>query len=189
MRTGALDSILKNYVVIRAEMEHVSRECFGDPSSNASGYLALMEKFETFGLQLSYLVFSAIEQLSRTLHMHDINAQDVSMASSQAVSFLSRQCSDAAFSEFYQSTVSKAKDLTEPPILRRQRRIHRRLNDGSPNHTFSLPESFFRHQYFQIFDLLISELECRFNQPSFGILKEIENLLVKSCNGIAVQPS
>ena len=102
MRTGALESILKNYVVIRAELEKISRECCGEPSSNASGYLALMERFETFfGLQLSYLVFSATEQLSRTLQMHDINTQDTTMAASQAVSFLSRQRSHAAFSEFY----------------------------------------------------------------------------------------
>ena len=190
MRTGALESILKNYVVIRAELEQICREFCGEPSSNASGYLALMERFETFfGLQLSYLVFSATEQLSRTLQMHDINTQDTTMAASQAVSFLSRQRSDAAFSEFYQTTVNKAKDLTEPPKLRRQRGIPRRLDDGSPNHTFSSPESFFRHQYFQIFDLLTNELKRRFNQPSFEILKEIESLLVKSCNGITVQPS
>ena len=102
VRTGALESILKNYVVIRAELEQISRESCGEPSSNASGYLALMERFETFfGLQLSYLVFSATEQLSRTLQMHDINTQDTTMAASQAVSFLSRQRSHAAFSEFY----------------------------------------------------------------------------------------
>ena len=190
VRTGALESILKNYVVIRAELEQISRESCGEPSSNASGYLALMERFETFfGLQLSYLLFSATEQLSRILQMHDINAQDTTMAASQAVSFLFRQRSDAAFSEFYQTTVNKAKDLTEPPKLRRQRGIPRRLDDGSPNHTFSSPESFFCHQYFQIFDLLTNELKRRFNQPSFEILKEIESLLVKSCNGITVQPS
>ena len=122
MRTSALDSILKNYGVIRAELEQVSRESCGDPASNASGYLSLMEKFETFfGLQLSYLVFSATEQLSRTLQMHDINAQDVAMAASQAVSFLSRQRSDEAFSEFYQSTASKAKNPAEPHTLQTEK--------------------------------------------------------------------
>ena len=86
VRTGALESILKNYVVIRAELEQIIRESCGEPSSNASGYLALMERFETFFcLQLSYLVFRATEQLSRTLQMHDINAQDTTMAASQAV--------------------------------------------------------------------------------------------------------
>ena len=113
-------------MVICAELEQISRESCGEPSSNASGYLALMERFETFfGLQLSYLVFSATEQLSRTLQMHDINTQDTTMAASQAVSFLFRQRSDAAFSEFYQTTVNKAKDRTEPPKLRRQRGIPR----------------------------------------------------------------
>ena len=189
VRTGALESILKNYGVIRTELEQISQETCGEASSNASGLLALMDRFETFGLRLSHLVFSATEQLSRTLQMHDINAQEATMAASQAVSFLSRQRMETSFSSFYQATVGEAKDLTEPPTLRRQRRIPRRLDDGSPSHTFASPDSFFRQQYFETFDLLINELKWRFDQPSFRVFKEIERLLVDSCNDITVQPS
>ena len=35
----------------------------------------------------------------------------------------------------------------------------------------------------------MNDLKCRFDQPSFAVLKEIESLLTKSCNGIAVQPT
>ena len=62
--TGALDAVIKNFAVICTEMEQTDRECYGEPSTKASGLLALMEKFTTFfGLKLSHLVFSATEQL------------------------------------------------------------------------------------------------------------------------------
>ena len=58
VRTGALDTVIKNYAVICTELEQIGRECYGEPSRKASGLLALMEKFTTFfvGLKLSYLV-------------------------------------------------------------------------------------------------------------------------------------
>ena len=76
VRTSAINSILKNYDVICTELEQVSNES-GDSATQASGYTALMEKFETlFGLCLSYLVFSATEEVSKVLQGHDLNAQD-----------------------------------------------------------------------------------------------------------------
>ena len=48
VRTGAINSILKNYT----ELEQASHES-GDSATHASGYSALMEKFETlFGLSV-----------------------------------------------------------------------------------------------------------------------------------------
>ena len=47
-----------------------------------------MEKFSTFyGLKLSYLVFSATEQLSRTLQSSNINVQEAYMAAAGAKRF------------------------------------------------------------------------------------------------------
>ena len=47
----------------------------------------------------------------------------------------------------------------------------------------------FRQQYYEIIDLLVSELKRRFNQPAFPILHEIERLIADSCNGSVVKPS
>ena len=154
---------MRNYEIIYVELEEVSNDS-GDSAAHASRYRALMEKFETFfGLRLSYLVFSATEEVSKTLQGHDLNAQDACRSVSQAVSFLTRQRSDAAFSGFYQTTISKSKSLTDPPKLSRPDAV-----------IFTSPESYFRKQYFEVLDLLISELERRFNQPCFSVLKAIE---------------
>ena len=117
--TEVLDAVIKNYAVIYTELEQIGRKCYGEPSTKASGLLALMEKFTTFfGLKLSFLVFSATEKLSRTLQS---NAQEATMAVSAATRFLHRQRLESSFEYFYHVTVEEAKDLTQPPTLPRQR--------------------------------------------------------------------
>lgn len=184
VRTGALDSIIKNYVVVCAELEKIGEDANDEPSRKASGLLALMDNFQTFfGLKLSFMVFSAMEQLSRTLQTSDINAQEACSAATQAGHFLKRQRSDELFTAFYRDTVKEAEDLTQPPTLPRQRRIPRRIDDGASNHHFATPQEYYRKQYFEVLDLLATELERRFDQNSFKTLQEIERVLVESCNG------
>ena len=57
------------------------------------------------------------------------------------------------------------------------------MDDGAPNHHFESPEDFFRKQYYEVLDLLLSEFTQRFNQPAFSILQEIERMIIDSCNG------
>ena len=45
----------------------------------------------------------------------------------------------------------------------------------------------YRHKYFEVLGLLISEIRRRFHQPSFTILHDIERLLVNSCNATNVE--
>ena len=158
VHTGALDA------VICTELEQIGRECYGEPSRKASGLLALMEQFTTFfGLKLSHLVFSATEQLSRTLQSSDINAQEATMAASAAARFLHRQRLES-FEYFYHLTVEEAKDLTQPPTIPRQRQIPVRLDSGAPNHQFLTSEDYFQKQHFEVLDLLATELGRRFDQ-------------------------
>ena len=190
VRTAALDAVIKNYAVICSELEQVSKDSCGEPSRKASGLLALMERFSTYyGLKLSFLVFSATEQLSKTLQSSSITAQEAYMAVAAAKRFLKRQRIESSFEYFYRTVVAESKDLTMPPTLPRQRRIPVRIDDGAPNHHFSTPEEHFREQYYEVHDLLTNELEHRHEQESFQILRDIEDLLIKSCTGAMIQPS
>jgi len=130
-----------------------------------------MEKLSTFyGLKLSFLVFSATKQVSRTLQSSDINAQKACMAASGATCFLNRQRVQSSFEYFNHTTVEEAKELTMPPTLPRQRCIPVRIDGGAPNHQFSSAEEYFCKQYFEVLDLLINELDHRFDQESFQLL-------------------
>ena len=190
VHTGALEAVIKNYAVIIAELEIIAMESYGEPSRKATGLLALMEKFTTFfGLKLSFLVFSATEQLSRTLQRSDITAQESSLAANAATTYLRRQPVQSSFEHFYLATIEEAKGVTEPPTLPRQRKMPARFENDDPNNQFCTPEEYFQNQYAQIFDSVANELDRRFNQKSFEVLREIENIVIDSSNSKPVEPS
>ena len=171
VRAEAIYAVIMNYSVLCDELEKIGEEACGEASRKSLGIIAIMERFTTFfGLKLSFLIFSAMEQLSKTLQYKDINAQEVSTAVNAAKRFLERQRDDLAFKSFYSSVVEDAHELTSEPTLPRQRHIPCRKNDGAPNHQFQSPEDFFRKQYYEVLDLLISEITQRFNQPAFSVL-------------------
>ena len=183
IRTAAINAILVNYPAISEELTEIGNSrC--EASSRAVGIMALMDRFSTFfGLKLAYLVFSATEEVSTTLQYKDINVQEALTAVKSAQHFLERQRSDSAFDLFYDSVVKEAteKDLQQP-TLPRQKRIPKRIDDNTQNHVYSTPKDFFRHQYYEVLDLLNEELVSRFDQPTYMILKEMESLLIDSCN-------
>lgn len=190
VRTGAIDAIIKNYDVIRQELEQISDGTCGEASSRALGLLSLMDKFASFfGLRMSLLVFSASEQLSLTLQGHDIHAQQAMLAANAMKRYLQRQRSETSFNAFYQLVLQESQGLTQEPNLPRQRQLPRRIDQGAPSHQYASPQEYFRQQYFEVLDLLSCELTRRFDQPSLMVLQEMKNLLVKSCNGEAVQAS
>ena len=185
VRTESLHAVIKNYPIIMKELDVINEEAKGESSRKSLGVVALMEKFSTyFGLKMSLMVFSAMEQLSRTLEYRDINAQEVLSSVKMANNFLERQRSDSAFNLFYEAVVREAESITNEPTLPRQRQIPHRINDGCCNYQFSSPKDYFRQQYFETLDLLRSEIMWRFNQPTFDIMSEMENMLVHSCNQI-----
>lgn len=92
--TEAIYAVIMNY---SNELEKIGEAC-GEASRKFLDVLAIMEKFTTFfGLKLSFLIFSAMEQLSKTLQYKNINAQEVSTAVNAAKRFLERQRDKLAF--------------------------------------------------------------------------------------------
>ena len=66
---------------------------------------------------MSLMVFSAMEQLSRTLQYQDINAQEVESSIKMANNFLEQQRFDSAFNLFYETVVREAESITNEPTL------------------------------------------------------------------------
>ena len=190
VRTAAIDAVLKNYSILCEELDHLGEESQSESSWKALGLLALMERFSTyFDLKLAFLVFSGTEQASLTLQYKDINAQEASMATSAARSFLNRQRFDSAFHTFCQSVVNEASNYTQDPTLPRQKKVPKKIDDGAPSHKYSSPEEYYRQQYYEVLDILNEEMARQFDQATFILLQEMEQLLVDSCNGRTVTPS
>ena len=136
-----------------------------------------------FGLKLGYLVFGASESLSKSLQAKDTSLQEALAAVNSCKSFYRRQRTNEAFNHFYDDVVKCGEDLNiDSPRLPRYRRAPPRLDDGSLPHQFSTPKEYFRQQYFQTCDLLLQELENRFDQSLHPVLA-LESLLLKAANG------
>ena len=145
-----------------------------------------MEKFSTyFGLKLSHLIFAGTEQLSLSLQGKDTTVQEATTAAALAIRYLERQRTDDNFHLFYEDVVKSSEDLTSPPTLPRHRRPPKRLDEGSSvSHEFTSPKSYFRKQYFEVLDLMSSELKRRFQQKrGLPVVATIEKLLLDAANG------
>ncbi len=147
-----------------------------------------MEKFSTFfGLKLSHLFFSGTEQLSLSLQGKDTTVQEATVAAEMAIQYLTRLRSDESYDQFYSNVIDGSKELTAPPALPRFRRPPRRPGDDSAaSHEFVTPASYFRKQYFEVLDLLTSELKRRFQQKrGLPVVAVIEKVLLNAANGVS----
>ena len=171
--TVRIKAVLDSYEALKETCKDVADEG-ADVGLKADGtMLKRLKQFSTlFGLRLSYLVFSAGEELSRTLQSKDCNIQEATNFSNLTGNYYKRMRSDEEFNSFYDGIVKESEDKTKPPSLGRQRKAPARLDDGASGHCFSSPKAFHRQQYFEVLDLVYQELLRRFDQKSFLLLQD-----------------
>ena len=190
IRTSAIQSVITNYSILSTEFEIIARDSNSvEASRKACGLLAMMDKFSFyFGLKVAHIIFAATEQVSKSLQKKDITAQEAIAVVKHATRFLTDQRSDACFSKFYDMVTEERKNLTEAPKLPRQRTPNR-YNDGGADHIFDTPADLYCKEYYDAFDVVIAELNHRFDIPAFSIMKEMESILLQFFNGVHVSVS
>ena len=191
VRTSAVDSVLKNYLVLMEALETISEDAStSDARAKAADLATCLEQFRTyFGLKMCHLVFSATEQLATTLQGKTITAVVSIQARDATMAYLQRQRCEEAFNLFYDSVVQEASDKTDKPKLPQSKNIPKRIDDSVDNYKHKTPRDYYQQQYFEVLDILLSEIQQRLNQTSLSILSEMEDLLINACNGNLKQPS
>ena len=87
-------------------------------------------------------------------------------------------------SMFFDSVKEEASRKCDEPVLPRHRRLPKRIDDGTAaEHRYSSVEEFYRKEYFQAIDNIKGDLENRFMQETFLLVRKIESLLLDSANG------
>ena len=184
MRTAAIDLVLTNYKLLLEELEVISEDSSGEASTKAGGLKAIMEKFSTFfGLKLAFLVFVATEQLAIKLQAKDIKAQVTMTAAKATDSYLGRYRNLESFNAFYQAVVTETDCITLNPVLPRQKQVPKRIDQGAGSHQYQSVDEYFQQQYYEVLDIMRSELQRKFDQDGLKLVGEIENLLISACNG------
>ena len=183
VRTAAMQAIVTNYETLQSAME-VSSHGTDDCSRRAGGTVAMMDKFSTyFGLKLSILIFSMIEQLSITLQGVDTTVNDCYYSVEVCIKGLERNRTDGYFKSFFDAVQREAASKCDPPVLPRKRQLPKRIDDGAPQHVFTAVEDLYRKEYFEAIDCVKGELERCFHQDNFLFVRSIEAVLISSANG------
>ena len=184
VRTGAIDATIKDYAVVMDTMEEVNRT-HDEHGLKAGGALATLRKFETlFGLKLRHL-FGPAKEMSNTLQWKDTSIQEAASAGNLRIRFYQRQREDTKFDRFCDRVLDEAKQLKiDEPKLPWYKKVPARLDDGSQPHRYSTPRDYFCQQYLEACDILIRELEDRFEQEEpIKPVFMLESLLPKAANG------
>ena len=163
-RTAAIDAILKDYMLLMETLEEIHATTHDEYGLQAGGCLQSLEKFTTlFGLKLAHILFCAAEQASLALQKKNICMQDALCAVDAAKAYYGRLRSEEKFDKFFAVTVEVANQhAIGQPELPRYRCRPSRLEDGSKPQRYSTAKAYYRHIYYEACDLLIGELEKRF---------------------------
>ena len=185
VHTVAIKAILDNYETLLSTLEEINTTGRDEYAMKAGGFVRQLQLFSTFfGLKLCMVIFAPTEQLSRTLQSKDTTVQEAREAALVTENFLRRQRTDSTFEDFYKALVADSQNLTEEPVLPRQRKLPRRIDDGAPSHHPSTPSDMYRQKYFEALDVVCEEINRRFDQKDLKVVIDIESLLLDSANGI-----
>ena len=185
VRTGAIHSVLENYEALVAAFDEMQSCTHDDQGHRAAGVFCKLEEFRTYiGLKLSYLVFGATEEVSHLLQSKTTTVDEAVQQLDVAKRFLQRQRSDEAFRLFYDQVVSHSTPLTHPPMLPRRRRLPARYGNCSGTDTtcHATAEDAYRKEYYEVIDVIIGELDKRFEQRTLTIPRRTEKLLLSAAN-------
>lgn len=182
VRHGSIRSILRNYSVLQVTLDEIKLG-HDEYAAKGNGMAIRMEQFDTFfGLKLSYLLFSASEQLSINLQSKNITVQEAVRGANLLVSHLKSLRTDANYNAFYEEVIGTSQDLTSEPTIPHQRKLPKRLDDGATPHVYLTPKDRLRHKYFETLDLAVGEVERGFNQGDISVINSLESFLIDNAN-------
>ncbi|KAF3859972.1 hypothetical protein F7725_000227 [Dissostichus mawsoni] len=123
------------------------------------------------------------EAVARVLQSKDLSVETVKSAVQMLQTHYTNLRSTEAFHSIFEDAQrTTMNDLVHAPALPPRRRAPRRYDDGDAPHQWENPEDYFRSQFFEVVDLLTSELTRRFNQPTLLLLMSMEQVLLTAVN-------
>lgn len=185
MRICSVKSVLDNYNELLCFLEEVSQADHSEAGSKCSGYAKQLSTFSMyFSLKMLYTVFSRSETLAHLLQSPKLSLAKAEKMVDSLSSIWKCLRSDSSFSMLWQSVMAEAESIgIEPPVLPRQRRIPRRLDDAPQSqHNDERVEDFYRRLYFATVDSAIACLSQRFSSPAFKMACDIEALFIEVIN-------
>ena len=137
-----------------------------------------------FGLHLGFLIFGHTDNLSRSLQDTEKSAAQGQTITSMTVKTLISLRSDDSFKLYWQKVSREAEELKaiSKPKLPQERRVPKRLDDGTAPGDRPPTVDHYRSIYFQTLDVVINCIESRFDQLGYRSHSCLESLLLKAAS-------
>ena len=120
--------------------------------------------------------------MSCTLQKVGISAAQGQEVTAMTVQTLKSLRSDNNYKLFWKKVTHLAEKLeVSEPTLPCRRKVPKRLDDGTAAHEYpATAEDHFRQIYYEAFDLIISCITDRFDQPGYQIYHKVQGLILKA---------
>ena len=112
-----------------------------------------------------------------------MHAQEAQAAAQVLITNYESMRTEEKAQEFYDSVKTDKPEVVNNPGLPRYRKAPKRIDNGSKNHQFNIPEDYFRVQYYEVLEFLKADLERRFCQNTFNLISGIETYILAAANG------
>jgi len=190
VRAAAVQSILANYNVLLSLWEEclTNNRLDSETRARINGVKVQMQKSSFLvGVIFAEKVLSITDNLSKTLQNSTISAAEGQVLAEMSINILKdMRFPDAAFQGLWQTILQKSVDLDlDPPALPRKKKAPTRFEIGEGSGQYHQDsKAYYRQIFFEMIDCAITSIESRFKQQGYKTLIRLENVLIKSIQGV-----
>ena len=192
MRFHALDGLLNQAGILQEALESISNETNDKKIlATVSGFLRRLSDFDFyFCLILCHSIFKKTDILSKQLQKTTVSTGEGISLCEFTKAQLRQMRFDEVFSQLWERTKVLAASVdADAPKLPKNRKMSRRLDQGSSGHSFDDPESYYRSVFFQGIDSVIGHIEKRIKEEGVKILSSIERIFKMAWSSASESPT
>ena len=193
IRANCFKKIIENYHSVMALWkESLDEKPDAETKAKINGCKKQMESFSFyFGLNLGRKLYAHTDNLSKTLQKEKMSAVSGKELADLTIKTMQGMRNDRDFDLFYETLTQSASsiDFVSTPTAPRKRKRPKydilQFLEGNPRCSGEAyyPETahaHFKAIYFEAIDVIVSSIKERFEQSTFRIFTEVEQLLLKS---------
>lgn len=180
VRTPAIDAILGQYEAVLAALEEMASSNTSDTASRANGLHERFQKGTTvLGLFLAKEVMMGLEGLNTSLQGRGKTVGGMLSAVACVKKHFQSQRTEEAFITVYTSETDLVTSLDIEPIkMPHLRKPQRRHAGPAEPYVPSTDQEYYRVQFFQVLDIVTTQLTKRFEQEGLQHLVKLEKVLL-----------
>ena len=178
VRGESISSIIENYNVLKQLWDEcLEQKNAPDIKGRIIGVNTQMSKYKLlFGLCLCERIFKITDNLIKTIQYENMSASEAQVIVKQTVTTLEKMRTADMFTLFFKYVDHVRENThTDEPSLPRKRKVPKWFEGQDDGYHSSTVEDHYRILYFEAFDLAVSSIKERFDQPGYILYQNLED--------------